>query len=111
MIAFGNFNTLANWQAVKLNQIEKGGLEFGTPQVQITVPTITASPRLIAALFQGEKSNGAAVFNKAIAQDFVEPFEFKPTKKASMSVAVKTRIDLYEKRCRNSRRLGPCSQE
>jgi len=90
VIAFGNFNVLANWQNTRLNQTEKGALEFGTPQTPITVPTITASPRLIAALFQGEKSNGSAVYNKAVTQDFVEPFEFKATKKINLSVAVKT---------------------
>ncbi len=90
VIAFGNFNSLANWQNTKLNQTERGALEFGTQQIQITVPTITASPRLIAALFQGEKSNGSNVFTKAITQDFVEPFELKATKKINLSVAVKT---------------------
>jgi hypothetical protein len=90
VIAFGTFGSLANWKAAKYDQTEKGGLTFGQPQVQITIPTITANPRLIAALFQGEKVNGSNVYTKAIQQDFVEPFDLKPTKKINLSVAVKT---------------------
>lgn len=90
VIAFGTFNSLANWQTARLNQTEKGGIEFGTPQTPITIPSITASPRLINALFQGEKSNGSNVYTKALTQDFVEPFDLKSTKKINLSVAVKT---------------------
>jgi Zn-dependent M28 family amino/carboxypeptidase len=81
---------LANCQGTKWTETEKGGLEFGNPQNQITIPTITASPRLISALFYGEKSNGNNVYTKAVTQDFVEPFDLKPAKKISLSVAVKT---------------------
>ncbi len=90
VIIFGNYNNLANWQGTKWNQTEKGGLEFGKPQNQITIPTITASPRLISALFFGEKANGNIVYTKGITQDFAEPFDLKPTKKINLSVAVKT---------------------
>ena len=90
VIAFGNFGTLANWQANRANQVEKGGLEFGSQPAQITIPTITASPRLINALFQGEKSNGANTFTKAVMGEPVEAFDLKPTKKINLNVAVKT---------------------
>jgi hypothetical protein len=90
VIAFGTFGNLANWPGSRWTQTEKGGVEFGRPQTQITIPTITAHPRLIAALFQGEKASGSNVYAKAIQQDFVEPFELKPTKKINLSVAVKT---------------------
>ncbi|MET0753662.1 MAG: hypothetical protein ABWZ66_09835, partial [Pyrinomonadaceae bacterium] len=58
VIAFGNYNDLANWQATRWRQTERGTVNFGNAQNQITVPTITASPRLMNAIFQGEKSNG-----------------------------------------------------
>jgi hypothetical protein len=89
VIAFGTFNDLANWQATRWRQTERGAVNFGNPQNQITVPTITASPRLITALFQGEKSSGSNIFSKGIQQDFVEPFDLKPTKKISLNVALK----------------------
>ncbi len=90
VIVFANYNNLANWQGTKWTQTEKGGLEFGNPQNQVTIPTITASPRLINALFFGEKSNGNNVYTRAITQDFAEPFDLKPTKRISLSVAVKS---------------------
>ncbi len=90
LIIFGNYNNLANWQSTKWTQTEKGGVEFGNPQTQITIPTITASPRLINALFFGEKSNGNNVYTAGISQEFVDPFDLKATKKISLSVAVKT---------------------
>jgi Zn-dependent M28 family amino/carboxypeptidase len=42
------------------------------------------------AIFQGEKSGASAIFTKAIQQDFVEPFELKPSKKISLSVSLKS---------------------
>lgn len=90
VIAFGTFGNLANWKVSKYDQTEKGSLEFGTPQTQITIPTITANPRLIAALFQGEKVNGSNVYNKAITQEFVDAFDLNANKKINLNVAVKT---------------------
>ena len=90
VIVFGTFGNLSNWKLSKYDQTEKGGLSFGKPQTEITIPMITAAPQLIAALFQGEKASGGNIYNKAVMQDFVEPFELKPTKKISLSVAVKT---------------------
>lgn len=90
VIAFGTFGTLANWQASRWNQTEKGALEFGKQPAQITIPTITVTPRFINALFQGEKTSGANAFNKAIMGEPVEAFDLKPTKKINLTVAVKT---------------------
>ncbi len=92
VIAFGTFNDLANWQATRWRQTERGSVTFGSAQNQTTVPTITASPRLMTALFEGEKANAAAIFYKALAQDVVEPFELKPTKKISLNVALKSDV-------------------
>ncbi len=90
VITFASFGGLANIKANRWTQTEKGDLEFKAPQFQVKIPTITATPRLINALFQGEKTNGATVYNKAITQDYVEPFELNPNKKISLNVAVKT---------------------
>jgi hypothetical protein len=90
VIAFANYNNLANWQGSKWTQTEKGGLEFGKPQAEITIPTITAGPRLINALFFGEKTSGNQVYTKGITQDFAEPFDLKTTKRINLSVAVKS---------------------
>ena len=89
VIAFGTFNDLANWQATRWRQTERGAVYFG-PQNLISVPTITASPRLTNAIFQGEKTSAGNIFSKGIQQDFVEPFELKPTKKISLNTSLKS---------------------
>lgn len=90
VIAFGTFGNLANWQGSRWSQTEKGGLEFGSQQAQITIPTVTASPRLIAALFQGEKATGANVYAKAVQNEPLEAFDLNSAKKISLNIAVKT---------------------
>ncbi|HEY0050118.1 MAG TPA: M20/M25/M40 family metallo-hydrolase [Pyrinomonadaceae bacterium] len=90
VIAFGTFGNLANWQGSRWTQTEKGSVEFGKPQTQITIPTLTAGPRLIAALFQGEKSTAGNTYNKAVAGEPVDAFALNPNKKINLSVAVKT---------------------
>ncbi|HLM02368.1 MAG TPA: M20/M25/M40 family metallo-hydrolase, partial [Pyrinomonadaceae bacterium] len=90
VISFATFGSLSNWKGNLWTQVEKGGVEFGKQQVQITVPTITAGARLIAALFQGEKSSGGNTFTKAIAGEHVEAFALNPNKKINLNVAVKT---------------------
>lgn len=89
VIALGTYNDLANWQATRWRQTERGSVTFGDPQVQITIPTITASPKLVTAIFQGEKTSGGNIFTKSVQQDFVEPFDLKPAKKMSLNVALK----------------------
>lgn len=90
VISFGTFGNLANWQSARWTQTEKGGLEFGKPQVQITIPNVTVHPRVIASLFAGEKTNGTNVYNRAIAGEPVEAFDLNPNKKINLNVAVKT---------------------
>jgi hypothetical protein len=89
VIAFGTFNDLANWQATRWRQTERGSVTFGSAQNQITVPTITAAPRLLAAIFQGEKASAGTIFTRGVQQDFVEPFELTPAKKISLNVALR----------------------
>jgi hypothetical protein len=92
IITIASFGNLSGWQANRWTQTEKGGLTFGTTPPQVTIPSIVVSPRLAAALFQGEKASGANIFTKAVMEDFVEPFDLKPTKKINLSVGVKTEM-------------------
>ncbi|MBS1796153.1 MAG: M28 family peptidase [Acidobacteria bacterium] len=90
VIVMPNFGTLAGWAGARWTQTEKGAYEFGAETAATTaIPVVTASPRLAAALFQGEKASAGMIFNKAVTQDFVEPFELKPTKKLSLTVAAR----------------------
>lgn len=90
VIAFGTFNDLANWQATKWRQTERGAVNYGDSQNQITVPIITAGPRLTNAIFQGEKASAATIFTKTIQQEFFEPFELKASKKIGLAVSLKS---------------------
>lgn len=89
VISFGTFSDLANWSATRWRQTERGTVSFGNPAIQITIPTITASPRLTNTIFQGEKASAASIFSKTIQQDFVAPFELNATKKLSLNVSLK----------------------
>ena len=90
VIAVGTYGDLANWQATRWRQTERGSVSFGDQPGQITIPTITASPRMVATLFQGEKASGTSIFTKAFQQDFVDPFELKSTKKVALGTSLKT---------------------
>ena len=90
VIAFATYGSLANWAANRWTQSDKGIVEFGKPQTLISIPTFTVTPRVINALFQGERSNGGSVFTKAITGETLETFELKPEKRVSGSVATKS---------------------
>ena len=90
VIAFASYGALANWAASRWTQSEKGIVEFGQQQSQIKIPTFTVTPRVINALFQGEKANGGSLFTKTITGEPLESFELKPEKRVSASVATKT---------------------
>lgn len=90
VIVFPSFGNIANWESTRWNQSDKGSLSYGPTIQQPAVPVVTASPRLLNALFYGEKSSATAIFNKAVAGDTVESFALKPTKKVDISVGIKT---------------------
>ena len=87
-----DFRSLAGWDRSRQTLTERGFSSVDKFQTQnnVAFPTITASPKLLIALFQGEKQNAVEVFNRSAANDPVEPFEFKADKKVSFTVALKT---------------------
>ena len=89
VINFPTFGNLANWQGSRWTQSDKGSVDFGKQQSIIRIPTITASPRLLATLFSGEKFTATNLFNKTYASEPLEAFELKPEKKVNVSVGVK----------------------
>lgn len=90
VITFAGFSNLANWEGTKWTQSEKGVVEFGEQKSLIKIPSISASPRLITALFQGEKFSGSSLFAKTVSGEPLESFSLKPEKSITASVAVKT---------------------
>lgn len=90
VLTFSNFSTMANWDAIRWGQQDKGSVAYGKPDTTITIPSITMSPKLMATLFAGEKFSAAALFNKVVTGDTFESFDLKPEKKMRISVGVKT---------------------
>ncbi len=92
VIQIAGFQTLANWNQGRQNAIERGFavVEKFQTQNNTQIPSITASPKLLNALFQGEKPNAATLFNSAAANDSIEPFELKPEKKFSLNIVMKS---------------------
>lgn len=88
VISFPSFGGIANWQGTRWTQAERGGVSFG-PDPAKSMPFITASPRLLNVLFQGEKSSASNIFNKAISNDHVAAFDLKPEKRINLNVALK----------------------
>jgi hypothetical protein len=92
MIFLPTFQTLANWARIRQRAAERGRPEVvrfrdqGGPRL----PTITASPALLEALFLGERRSAAQIFNAASAGDPGESFPLNANKRASFTVAVKS---------------------
>ncbi|MGD9630273.1 MAG: M20/M25/M40 family metallo-hydrolase [Pyrinomonadaceae bacterium] len=90
ILNFSTFSGLANWDSAKWAQSEKGVVEFGKQGSQIKIPMITASPKLLASLFQGEKFNASSLFTKAASGEAMESFDLSASKKGSATVNVRT---------------------
>jgi Zn-dependent M28 family amino/carboxypeptidase len=86
-----NFQSLSAWDRRRGALVDRGFSSVDKFQTQNndSLPMITASVKLLIALFQGEKQSAAEVFNRSAANDPVESFEFKADKKVSFTVALK----------------------
>ena len=92
VINFPTFGNLANWEASRWNQSDKGSVEFGKQTSLIKIPTITLTPRALAALFQGEKFSASNLFTKTMTGDALESFDLKPAKRVTANIALKSDV-------------------
>ena len=90
VLTFSNFSTMANWDAIRWGQQDKGNVAYGKPDTTITIPSITMSPKLMATLFAGEKFSAGNLFNRVATGDALESFDLKPEKRVRISVGVKS---------------------
>ena len=91
IVIIPNFGILANWQLRRQAMTERGGVvveRFQTGNSQ-NIPILWPSPRMLNALFQGEKQVGTVLFNRAVANDPVEAFDLKPEKTLSLTIGLK----------------------
>jgi Zn-dependent M28 family amino/carboxypeptidase len=92
IILIPDFQALATWDRRRQTLMDRGfsSVDKFQERNNEAFPAITASAPLLAALFQGEKQEATAIFNRAVANDPAEPFELKADKKVSFTVALKT---------------------
>lgn len=90
VITFASFSAMANWDANRWGQAEKGQVAYGKANTALAIPMITMSPRLAGSIFAGEKLSASAIFTRTVTGDALESFELKPEKKIRLTVGVKT---------------------
>jgi hypothetical protein len=92
VITIPSTRALGEWEKNRTSIVEKGSITvpaFEKPDVPPEVPSITASSKLVDAIFSDEKIGVASMSNRASA-DSVLPFEFSSEKHITINVAVKT---------------------
>jgi hypothetical protein len=90
VIAFSTYGNLVNWEATRYGQAEKGVVFYGAQESPIKIPTFTVAPKVMSALFYGEKLSSTVLFNRSITGEEIPSFDLKPEKRVSGSVAVKS---------------------
>ena len=96
----------------KAAQAETGNVAFGTNNGgNNDSDNNSIAPRLIAALFRGEKLNGMSLYTRAMASDFPDAFELAASKKLEYRRRGQIRRASDAKRRRHSGRLRSRSEK
>ena len=93
VITVPSYGSISTWQRSRQNILQRGALrpdKISGDEEGPTVPVITASIPMLAALFQGEKEPGMAIFNRATSGDPVAPFDLSANKKVTITIAAKS---------------------
>lgn len=83
--------TLGQWEKERISAVDKGSLTvpaFNTPDVKQPVPYMTASLRMVEAIFSGEKTGVQSMAVRTSA-DSSQPFLLDPSKKITVTIAVR----------------------
>jgi len=91
-IAISNFQALANWDLNRREAVDQGSvvIEKFQHQNEAGIPAITASPRMLSALFEGEKESASRIFNRGLGGDAVASFELSPNKRVNFTIGIKS---------------------
>lgn len=89
VLVIPSMNSLAGWKEYLKDSIEKPSLGFDNPVKPVSpeLPIAIVSPRLLAALFQGEKSNGAIIYGNVVLGEPLAGFELNPNKLLTLQIA------------------------
>lgn len=88
LIRVASFDDLVGWQRTLARQTSTGALVVDrlSPEAP-TVPSVTAGPRLLAALMGGERETGARLHERAGDKDPGPSFALSPAKRVTIAVA------------------------
>jgi len=91
-IAISTFQALANWDRNRREAVDEGSvvIEEFQKRDEAGIPAITASPRMLSALFEGEKESASRIFNRGLGGEAVAPFELSPNKRVSFTIGIKS---------------------
>ncbi len=97
LIFIPTFQNLAVWPETRRKEVHEGAITVDKfePAAGASLPVITASPHLLAAIFKGELESAAALFRRGIAEDeeLIPSFALNPDKKIGVTIAIKARIE------------------
>jgi hypothetical protein len=91
-IAIANFQALANWERNGRESLEQGSLvvEAFKKNDGGSIPAITASPRMLNALFEGEQQSATTIFNRGLSGEAIAPFALNSNKIVSFTIGIKS---------------------
>jgi len=95
LIYIPDFQLLSTWNQTKERILERGSTvvaKFQTQGSATPLPTIVASPELVASIFAREPQNASMVVNASYGTAPVAPFALNEAKKMSISVTSKIEV-------------------
>lgn len=89
LVTIADSQSLANWDRIRRRIAGRGAISVDKFQEQNgpQIPSILITPKMAAALFQGEKQSADTVSTRAATGEWLAPFEFSADKKMSFTVA------------------------
>jgi hypothetical protein len=96
VIVVPSFDDLAGWARTRERQTSRGALVIDRLAEPVDLPTVTASPRLLAALMRNERESGARLSERATSREAGDSFPLADDKRVRVSVRVTvTREDTF----------------
>jgi hypothetical protein len=94
VVLIPDFEGLSGWNRQRQSAVERGIVSVDKlPRSKLpSVPVITASPGLVAAIFEGERVRGPEAFARAQGHKGGAPFELSKAKMLRMNVASNDRV-------------------
>lgn len=92
IVQIPGYQNLAAWDRLRRNAVERGtsAVEQFQQQENATVPVITPSPAMLAALLREEKQGGAELFRRSVAEDPGSTFDLDAGKRMTIRISVTT---------------------